>query len=99
GTTIDLSASHGIGAPPAPSWSSMRNVKASDRSRVSVESALDMKTTGADVPHRIPPNEQSAVYMIALTVRLAESRLGKSMISAAPPIRLSTCFLAPASLA
>ena len=62
-------------------------------------SARDMKTTGADVPRKTPPNLQSAVYMIALTVRLAESRFGKSMMSAAPTTDPSTCFFAPASAA
>jgi hypothetical protein len=75
----------------------MRKVKASEFSRVSVESARDMKTTGAEVPRKTPPKRQSEVYMIAFTVRLAESRLGKSMMSAAPPTSLSNCFLTPAS--
>ena len=50
-------------------------------------------------PRRTPPNRQSAVYMIALTVRLAESRLGKIMTSAAPTTEPSIRFLAPASAA
>src|ERR1700682_4284631 len=39
--------------------------------RVSVVSARDMNTTGQAAPHRMPPKRQSAVYMIAFTVRLA----------------------------
>ncbi len=77
----------------------MRKVKASELSRVSVVSARDMKTTGADVPRSTPPNRQSAVYMIAFTVRLAASRFGKSMTSAAPTTEPSTRFLLPASAA
>jgi hypothetical protein len=56
-----------------------------------------MKTTGADVPLRTPPKRQSAVYMMALTVRLAERRLGNSRISAAPTTEPSICLRLPAS--
>lgn len=77
----------------------MLSVKASESSRVSVVSARDMKTTGADVPRKTPPNRQSAVYMMALTVKLAERRLGNSMMSAEPMTGFSILFLAPASAA
>src|SRR5262249_61028551 len=60
------------------------SARASELSRVAVLSARDMNTTGQAAPHRTPPKRQSAVYMIAFTVRLADSRFGNSMTSAAP---------------
>jgi hypothetical protein len=60
---------------------------ASELSRVAVVSARDMKTTGHAVPHNTPPYRQAAVYMIAFTVKFAESKSGKSMMSATPNTR------------
>ena len=62
---------------------------------MAVESARDMKTTGAEVPRRTPPKRQSAVYMIALTVRLAESRLGKIIDVGRPDDRALDPLLGP----
>jgi hypothetical protein len=52
---------------------------ASELSRVAVVSTRDMKTTGHAIPHNTPPNRQAAVYMIAFTVKFAESKSRASM--------------------
>jgi hypothetical protein len=58
--------------------------KASELRRVAAVSARDMNATGHAAPHSTPPNRQAAVYMMAFTVKFAESKLGKSMMSATP---------------
>lgn len=60
------------------------SARASELSRVAVESARDMNTTGHAAPHRTPPKRHSAAYMIAFTVRFADSRLGNSNTSVTP---------------
>src|SRR5262249_44786193 len=79
------------------SSASMFNASASELRRVAVESARDMNTTGQAAPHRTPPNRHSAVYMIAFTVRFADSRLGKSRMSATPKSGSCNFFRAAAS--
>src|SRR5262249_52435871 len=71
------------------------NANASEFSLVAVVSARDMNTTGQAAPHRTPPKRQSAVYMMAFTVRLAASKFGNSSTSAAPAP--ATRFLTAAS--
>ena len=77
----------------------MRSASASELRRVVVVSARDMNTTGWAVPQSTPPKRQSAVYMIAFTVRLADNRSGKSIASAAPTTPPAIFFFSPASAA
>ena len=85
--------------PSSGQCDSILRVSASEFSRVVVVSARDMKTTGHVVPHSTPPDRQSAVYMIAFTVRLADARSGNSIASAAPTTSPAIFFFSPASVA
>src|SRR5262249_17797071 len=70
---------------------------ASELTRVCVLSARDMNTTGQRTPHSTPPKRQSAVYMIAFTVRFAESKFGNNITSAEPTTGPPIRFLSAAS--
>src|SRR5262249_43971878 len=87
----------GVAAGAQAGGPSSRRARASECSRVRVLSARDMNTTGQAAPHSTPPNRQTAVYMIALTVRLALVRSGKSITSAAPATGPPTPLRSPAS--